>query len=100
MQSNAGEVAQTDNLPFVSGCYRFIISEVLLRGHLHDLGAVGLEGFLDHVQSLIIHAQCCGRLCIDGHNAVVEGLVRQVGGGLTLAEQLDHHVCGASPSWT
>ena len=67
MQSNDGEVAQTDNLPFVSGCYRFIILEVLLRGHFHDLGAVGLEGFF---HGLKVQPQRLAGLGIDGRDAL------------------------------
>ena len=71
-----------------------LLFRILLRGHYHNFGAVGLEGFLNHVQGIVVHAQCCGRFCIDGHDAVVEGLIGQVGGGLTLAEQLHYHIGG------
>ena len=50
--------------------YSFL--EILLRGHYHNFGAIGLEGFLDGVE---VKAQCLTALSIDGDDAVVEGLV-------------------------
>ena len=65
--------------------------EILCRLHFHDLGAVGLERLFHGVEG---EAEGGAGLGVDGGNAVVKGLERQVSGGLAIAEQLHHHIGG------
>ena len=75
--------------------YSFL--EILLRGHYHNFGAIGLEGFLNGVE---VKAQCLTALGVDGDDAVIEGLVGRSAGVLPPQSSSTTISAVASPSWT